>query len=873
VGVAPPAPTRYEKLIQGLLDAAAEALLPDGLKELCTTLVEFATHEAPTPDALERVEARLEEILVSIDRFETDEIEVRRTLARVHRRLAELDRGAASLPREGLRADELDHYRAKARARHHDMPVIGFTGLRVPLTVDALYVPLTANVNLEMVSKPRHSSAELHGHHHEVPLVRAFDEASQRGMRGLVLLGDPGSGKTTHLKQVLLQVLDDPTKLGLPAETLPIFLPLQELRDRSAGLPSFVGDVLTDPLLDLSPGFGQRLCDRKHLLFLFDGLDEVADGRERAEVSRWIADILTSSLTAHVLVSCRFAGYTPDVALHGSFLELELRPLDDEQMQDFVRKWYAAVARFEHPADRKQAESIAMTKSNDLLGVLTRQEFIAITRVYQMTRNPLLLAAICLVHHDQNRLPDARADLYDECIKVLLNRWKSREQQQRQKQQQLANLSIDDRFLTVIRDETGLLTGMGIDVFAFMHLGIQEFLTAKEYRDLGHDDGAVFAQLASKFDDSWWEEVILLMLALPDAPVFGKFMRALVEQPNFAGWASSGLMDRCFAEAAKISEEPFVELLKRGDPRAWWRRMLGLRKREAEALGQRQVAAAQVLARKMPEALEELDGVLTRHPAPAVRTWWSRRRTGAAEVLGRDVIVHEQTGIELVLIPAGSFLMGSVAGDQLGYEDERPQHEVTLNAFYLARTPITNAQYGRYLAAHPDAPKPKYWGDRRFNQPDQPVVGVSCDEAMAYCEWAKLVLPTEAQWEYACRAETTTQYWSGNDESDLERVGWYEKNSGGRLHAVGEKEPNPFGLHDMHGNVWEWCRDGWVDNYKTKPQPGDGLRHEQVPEGARVFRGGSWDDGARDARSACRIRGRPGIRYDHLGFRPAQVIP
>ncbi len=238
-----------------------------------------------------------------------------------------------------------------------------------------------------------------------------------------------------------------------------------------------------------------------------------------------------------------------------------------------------------------------------------------------------------------------------------------------------------------------------------------------------------------------------------------------------------------------------------------------------------------------------------------------------------ETIINEVSGIELVHIPGGSFLMGSAADDELGFDCERPQHEVSLEEFYLARTPVTNAEYERYLAAHPDAPKPEYWGDRHLNQPDQPVVGVSWDDSMAYCEWAGLVLPTEAQWEYACRAGTTTQYWSGNEESDLARVGWYDVNSDRRLHAVGEKGANPFGLFDMHGNVWEWCRDGWVDNYETQPRSGDGLRREPAAEGNRVFRGGSWFLTARDARSAFRGYGHPGGRDFLLGFRPAQVIP
>ena len=135
------------------------------------------------------------------------------------------------------------------------------------------------------------------------------------------------------------------------------------------------------------------------------------------------------------------------------------------------------------------------------------------------------------------------------------------------------------------------------------------------------------------------------------------------------------------------------------------------------------------------------------------------------------------------------------------YDDEKPVHEVHLSEFCMGRYPVTNEQYGRFLAENPGMPEPKYWGDRRLNQASQPVVGVSWEDAVNYAKWAGLQLPTEAQWEYACRAGTTTQYYTGDTEEDLDRAGWYDGNSGGELHPVGEKEPNAWGLYDMHGNV------------------------------------------------------------------------
>jgi len=156
-------------------------------------------------------------------------------------------------------------------------------------------------------------------------------------------------------------------------------------------------------------------------------------------------------------------------------------------------------------------------------------------------------------------------------------------------------------------------------------------------------------------------------------------------------------------------------------------------------------------------------------------------------------------------------------------------------------------------------------------------VGVSWQDARAYCRWAGLVLPTEAQWEYACRAGTTTGYYLGNDETSLARAGWYAGNSEGRPHPVGQKEPNAFGLYDMHGNVWEWCLDAFGKDAAAKSRPADGpadgRRREPVGDAAGVIRGGGWGNPARLARSAFRVRPPAGYRDDCIGFRPAERIP
>ncbi len=221
-------------------------------------------------------------------------------------------------------------------------------------------------------------------------------------------------------------------------------------------------------------------------------------------------------------------------------------------------------------------------------------------------------------------------------------------------------------------------------------------------------------------------------------------------------------------------------------------------------------------------------------------------------------------------IPAGEGWVGSPK-DESHWSDERPRHRVTiLREFLMAAVPVTNAQYAAF--------DPKHAGDK---PPDLPVVNVSWHRAMEFCqwladafEWARGArLPAEEEWELACRAGTGTRYWSGESEADLDRVGWYEKNSNGRTRRVGEKPANPWGLYDMHGNVREWTLSAWKSNYSGQA---DGLEIDPADPPAdlaaaasawRVVRGGCYWSGAVRTRAACRGDWDPGDEHENRGFR------
>jgi formylglycine-generating enzyme required for sulfatase activity len=194
-------------------------------------------------------------------------------------------------------------------------------------------------------------------------------------------------------------------------------------------------------------------------------------------------------------------------------------------------------------------------------------------------------------------------------------------------------------------------------------------------------------------------------------------------------------------------------------------------------------------------------------------------------------------GLGYVWIPPGTFQMGCSPGDTECYEDEKPPKQVTIaKGFWLGESPVTQAAYEKVTRQNPSY----------FKGPDLPVEQVTWDEALAYCRAVGGRLPTDAEWEYAARAGTT-----GSRYGELDRIAWYQSNSGGKTHPVKQKQPNAWGLYDMLGNVWEWVEDLYPGTQK------------------RTLRGGSWNNDPGYARASNRGRGVPSGRGSYFGFRCA----
>lgn len=220
-----------------------------------------------------------------------------------------------------------------------------------------------------------------------------------------------------------------------------------------------------------------------------------------------------------------------------------------------------------------------------------------------------------------------------------------------------------------------------------------------------------------------------------------------------------------------------------------------------------------------------------------------------------------------VKLPRGSFLMGSC--DTLAKENEKPMHKVDIGYdIAMSKYPVTVEDYMLFAqATGAEVPEDRH-EHLGFNVP---VRRVRWTDAKAYCVWktqregVTYRLPTEAEWEYACRAGSAEKYCFGNDNELLGEYAWYADNSEGVTHDVGTKKPNTWGLYDMHGNVWEWCSDHYVETYVHTPR--DGSACKQASEKGRVLRGGSYNANADKCSSASRINLGSGGKNYFIGFR------
>lgn len=341
-------------------------------------------------------------------------------------------------------------------------------------------------------------------------------------------------------------------------------------------------------------------------------------------------------------------------------------------------------------------------------------------------------------------------------------------------------------------------------------------------------------------------------------------LKELVERMMLSGERLSGNRLGAASDEVRLALDAFEAEIAREE------RALAVEQglhREAQSL----LAYAKETARQVRAFVRQVFGSSVAGPEPLEDAW-------PAGKVFRDV--DEPWCPEMVVIPGGTFVMGSPE-DEPGRRDyERPQHQVTVLRFALGIYAVTFAEYDHFCEAT-GREKPD---DRDWGRADRPVIDVSWKDASAYCEWlsgetgCEYRLPSEAEWEYACRAGTTTPFWWGETITPAQANydGTFAYNGGEtgeyRRQTVPARsfEPNPFGLYQVHGNGLEWVQDDWYDSYEGAPT--DGSAWLGGDDGMKVLRGGSWNLDPQGLRSADRGRGSPDLRDNSIGFRVSRTL-
>jgi len=755
-----------------------------------------------------------------------------------------------------------------------------------------------------------------------------------RDHQRLVVLGEPGAGKSTLLDYLTLVFAGelDSRVLGLKEKRLPIFCALGLCAGVEAPLSQQLCSDVQLPVESCPSGFFEKQLRRGRCVVLLDGLDEVVDRKERSAVARKIEQLAGQYPKNRYVVTCRTAGWEQGL-LDGNFAVVRVRDFDENAVARFVRRWYHAVlgetAAWRAGADpkkqqkdREAAQKEAQKEAKDLLAALARRQSLR-----RLADNPLILSLISLVYHLRRNLPRGRAELYGDCLRILLDLWDQKDKRdielpadapswnaKRAMIQHIAyhfhtapegaaEATADEltaivapvlkgfqcpmapgEALTLIEERSGIVVDRGLGRYGFAHRTFQEYLTATVIQETPGKEGELLRHLGEEA----WREVILLYVGLPGVDA-DPLLRQIIQLPDDEAHNRLLLAGQCLSEDLQVKDQTRQEILARldalfrtaPDPLTFQRAGAVL----AEVGGKQasdffletlsdgrqwvRTAAAWALGRlgqEDPALVERLHQVYQEDPSPATR----HTARDALLCLGRGDLVG------MMLIPAGEVLIGDESHDF--YNGEKALHTVYLDAYYIDRTPVTSAEFSAFV--HASDYKPEHW---QPGPDDHPARNVTWYDAQAYAQWAGKALPTEAEWEKAARGGTQIPKPKSQNPSDLvdnpnpkRRYPWgdeFDKNKcNTRASGIGDTTPvgrhspqgdSPHGVADMAGNVWEWTS----SLYKEYPYQADDGREDPDASGLRVLRGGSWVDGARVARCSSRLVSDPSYSRGRFGFR------
>jgi formylglycine-generating enzyme required for sulfatase activity/3',5'-cyclic AMP phosphodiesterase CpdA len=764
------------------------------------------------------------------------------------------------------------------------------SGKALRFSIDDIYIPLELTRTTVDHEGRTHSGAETP--------TQKVAPSEILGHRLVVVLGDPGSGKTTFLRRIAFRLAtalltEDSTtarqELGYEDPPIPLLVPIHKLAEYIAASPAHGGGALfpdlftwiTQYLHEVSQGLSLGLCeaDFRHglqsgkAILLLDGLDEVPSDTERATLVGLIQNLANACEKSRIVVTTRPAAYRGTGPLPG-FAEARLAPLEPSVVETFFRDWSQCL----YPENPRGA---ADTLARLLEALRNRAE------IRRLARNPVMLTALAVVQWNENRLPEHRADLYESiigwlsksrldrqgrvkpelCVGYLQNLALAMQAHRDGRQVQVARawaaekiadgfrevrdpqarIAQAEAFLREEENDSGIVIARG-DEIRFWHLTFQEYLAARALAARSDDERNSALYSGQNLYRPEWRETVLLLAGIllkwgPDR---------LDQMMNCILSAAAGMQFKDRARCAGLLGAVVRDLspLQYRPADARFDALLAETYAIFDSLSSRSVPIADAI--EAAEALGQAGD--RRFLAPTEGNWV--KMTAGCFMLGAQKVDRRKFGFD----PTASHL-------------ECPVREVTLPEYYIGRYPVTVQEYTSFVDAD-GYNKPSWWGNGGFRKwalpdrwemqtehPTRPVTGISWYEAMAYAASRGHTLPTEDEWERAARGKEGRRYPWGEEEPSPFLLNYAESRIGHPTPVgVFPRGATPEGVLDMAGNVWEWCRDN---------DPRSGHLPSEVEEPMKMLRGGCWaaDNSAWHCRASNRGVNKAETRVAQFGFR------
>lgn len=703
----------------------------------------------------------------------------------------------------------------------------------------------------------------------------------------LLLLGGPGSGKTTLLNYFAFCCLDlkGRERINLRKQLIPILVPLRQIDPTKPFAESLAAWAETNNQKELTVEVFEHWLRHRGALVLLDGLDEISDLGVRRQICNWIDAAAPVFNDSTFIVTCRFTGYreAEGVALQTAQIRVEVLDFNTEQQNAFLKRWFCATlleALDEHEANDplrlQEVEQKAVRQAENVLEFLSHEENRSLR---EMASIPVLLQIIAIIWKEQDGFVGGRVELYNRCIDFLLDHrdmakkiepvlsaaqakfvlrplalWMHAEWQKDEAPREEIEKQISEKiqavqpggkasvFLDNIRDRAGVLVGSGADTFTFQHKSFREFLAALEIANRRE-----VKLLVDNFGNDWWHEVLLFSAGITSPEIFSDFLECYLRDEKNAG-PCSPLLLQLIRDAVNKPLSPFKKIL--GEQELVWQKRYNALKCVRLLRSEAAIGLVKTAQKDQEPKVQQL--------ADQILLEWDVIKPPITASGKPDRFFNPIEGnAEYILIPHGAYF-SSITRTLVQIPD-----------LYFARYPVTNKLYKIFLAALPKTEQAqrssRFATDKRFKGDDQPVVGVTWYDAMAYCEWLtrQLVgdksfvfrLPTEDEWEWAAGNGHRKYPW-GDEIPDSIRANY--KNTIGQTTTVGSYPAGatPEGLMDVAGNILEWMR----NKYNYAP--------DHHINSHRATRGGSWESSVDFMRCSANNFGLYELsRNSDLGFR------